>query len=270
MHISSRDNPKIKQYIKLASSKKYRRETGMFVLEGARLCKDAFDMWQQGKLGISACFATQKAIEKYSGYVEQKWFSQFDIFYTIDEDVAIKMSDSEFPQGVFIIARKEDKSLSDDRIKSDGKYLVLDDLQDPGNVGTILRTAEAVGVDAVIMCNNCCELYNPKVIRSAMGSALRLSVMLGGDFKGAALILKNKGIKVFASVIDKDAVSVTEADYSGGCAVVLGNEGNGMSAEDVAQCTGRLTIRMKGNMNSLNVATAASIILWEMRRGDNL
>lgn len=270
MHISSRDNPKVKQYIKLASSKKYRREAGMFVLEGARLCRDAFDMRQQGKLEISACFATQKAIEKYHDYIDPKWFSQDDRFYMIDDGIALKMSDSEYPQGIFVAAKMTDNSLSADRITSGGRYLVLDDLQDPGNVGTILRTAEAVGVDAVIMCNDCCELYNPKVLRSAMGSALRLSVMIGGSFKETADMLTDKGIKIYASVIDKDAVSVTEADYSGGCAVVLGNEGNGMSREDVELCSGKLTIRMHGNINSLNVATAASIILWEMRRGDDL
>ena len=94
--------------------------------------------------------------------------------------------------------------------------------------------------------------------------------MIGGSFKETADMLTDKGIRIYASVIDKDAVSVTEADYSGGCAVVLGNEGNGMSREDVELCSGKLTIRMHGNINSLNVATAASIILWEMRRGDDL
>ena len=136
-------------------------------------------------------------------------------------------------------------------------------------MGTLLRTADAVGVDAVIMCNDCCELYNPKVLRSAMGSALRLDIMITESLSDAADAFKNAGVRLYASVIDKDAVSVTAADYSGGCAVVLGNEGNGMSAQDVALCDERITIRMHGNINSLNVATAGSIILWEMCRGDD-
>ena len=267
MHISSRDNLKIKQYVKLAASKKHRREAGMFVLEGARLCKDAFDLWQQDKLEITACFATLKALEKYSEYVDEKWFSLCGNFYTIDEDIALKMSDSQYPQGVFVIAKCFDNTLAQSRIKPDGKYLVLDDLQDPGNVGTLLRTADAVGVDAVIMCNDCCELYNPKVLRSAMGSALRLDIMITESLSDGADAFRQAGIRLYASVIDKDAVSVTAADYSGGCAVVLGNEGNGMSAQDVALCDERITIRMHGNINSLNVATAGSIILWEMCRG---
>lgn len=270
MHISSRDNPKIKQYIKLAASKKYRNEMGMFVLEGARSCGDAFDMWQQEKLDITACFATPKALEKYGDYIKTEWFLQHDRFFTIDEDIAVKMSDAQFPQGIFIAARKLDNTLSADRLKADGKYLILDNLQDPGNVGTLLRTADAVGIDAVIMCNDCCELYNPKVLRSAVGSVFRVTTMIADDLETVAELLKSKGIKLFASVIDKDAVSVTEAGFRGGCAVVLGNEGSGMSGEDAALCDERITIKMHGNINSLNVATAGSIILWEMCRGDVL
>ena len=270
MHISSRDNPKIKQYIKLSTSKKARRETGLFVLEGARLCKDAFDLWQTNKLEITACFATEKAIEKYSDYVDPNWFTSDEKFYTVDGSIAVKMSDSQYPQGVFVIAKMLDNTLSSDKVKPDGKYLILDDVQDPGNVGTLLRTADAVGVGSVILCNDCCELYNPKVLRSAMGSALRLDIMLGNSFSQTLDMLKSKEIKVYASVIDSDAVAVTDADYSTGCAVVLGNEGNGMSDEDVKLCDERITIKMRGNLNSLNVATAGSIILWEMCRSEIL
>lgn len=269
MHISSRDNPKIKQYIKLATSKKYRNELGMFVLEGARSCRDAFDLWQRGQLDIEACFATPKAIEKYSDYINAKWFSQYDMFYTIEEDIVDKMSDSQFPQGIFVQVKKLDNTLSLDRLRVNGKYLIIDGLQDPGNVGTLIRTADAVGIDAVIMCGNCCELYNPKVIRSAMGSVLRIKIMFARELAQAAQALKSMGIKLFASVVDTTATSLTKADLSNGCAVVLGNEGNGMTDEDVELCDEKITIRMHGNINSLNVATAGSIILWEMCRGDN-
>lgn len=269
MHISSRDNPKIKQYVKLSASKKYRRETGLFVLEGARLCKEAFDLWQQGKLEITACFATEKALEKYSGYISKDWFGRCEQFYTVDDDVALKMSDSQLPQGIFVIAEMLDNSLDTDKIHAKGKYLILDNLQDPGNVGTLLRTADAVGIDAVIMCNDCCELYNPKVLRSTMGSVFRLNVFTADTLKDALEIMKRSGIRIYASVIDKDAVSVTDADYSSGCAVVLGNEGSGMPKLDVSLCDERLTIRMNGNIDSLNVAIAGSIILWEMCRGDD-
>ena len=270
MHISSRNNPNIKQFVKLASSKKYRRETGLFVLEGARLCRDAFDLWQQGRLDINSCFATEKALVKYKDYINKSWFESFDRFYTVDDDIAQKMSDSQYPQGIFVTASASDNEFDVSKLSASGRYLVLDDLQDPGNVGTLLRTAEAVGVDAVIMCNDCCELYNPKVLRSAMGSALRLEIMIAGSLEQIAKAFRTVGIRLYASVIDSDAISLTKAKLGKGCAVVLGNEGNGMSDEDAALCDEKLTIKMHGNTNSLNVATAGSIILWEMCRGDDL
>lgn len=270
MHISSRDNPKIKQYVKLASSKKYRREMGQFVLEGARSCRDAFEKWQQGELTVISCFATLKALEKYSEYINKDWFESCEQFYTVDDDIALKMSDLQYPQGIFVIAGYTQDKLSRERLSPTGRYLVLDDLQDPGNVGTLLRTADAVGIDAVVMCSDCCELYNPKVVRSAMGSIFRVKVYFADTLAEAADVFKSTGIKLYASVIDSDAVSVTKADLGNGCAVVLGNEGSGMPKEDVSVCDERITIRMHGNMNSLNVATAGSIILWEMCRGDEL
>lgn len=270
MHISSRDNPKIKHFVKLATSKKYRREAGQFVLEGARSCKDAFDSWLQNDLVITACFATNKALEKYSDYIDSSWFESFDQFYTIDEEISQKISDSQYPQGIFVIAEYSEKVLSGEFLDANGKYLILDDLQDPGNVGTLLRTADAVGVDAVIMCKNCCELYNPKVLRSAVGSIFRLNIYSAENLNIVAKAFEERRIRLYASVIDKDAVSVTNAGLGKGCGVVLGNEGNGLCADDVSLCDERITIRMHGNINSLNVATAGSIILWEMCRGDDL
>ena len=267
MHISSKDNPKIKQYIKLAESKKYRYETGCFVLEGARCCRDAFAQWNCNLFEIVSCFATEKAIEKYSDYINSMWFMNHENFYTIDDSIAVKMSDSQFPQGIFIVAKMFDNSFLGSKLKSKGKYLVLDNVQDPGNVGTLLRTAEAVGIDAAIMCN-CCDLYNPKVIRSAVGTASRLNIMFSDDFPEAVKLLKHCGIKVYATVIDSSACSVIQADFNGGVALVLGNEGNGMSDEDVLCCDKSITIKMRGNTNSLNVASAGSIFLWEMCRGE--
>ena len=245
MHISSKDNPKIKHFVKLASSKKYRREMGQFVLEGARSCKDAFDKWQQGGLEIIACFATKKALEKYSEYIDRSWFDSCEQFFTIDEEISLKISDSQYPQGIFVIAGYNEKELNSDVIDRFGKYLILDDLQDPGNVGTLLRTADAVGVDAVIMCSNCFELYNPKVIRSAVGSIFRLDIYSAESLNDVAAAFKKCGVKLFACVIDKDAVSVIKAGLGCGCGVVLGNEGNGLADEDVTLCDERITIRMR-------------------------
>lgn len=165
-----------------------------------------------------------------------------------------------------MIAYSHEKALAQGDFSKGGRYLVLDNLQDPGNVGTILRTADAVGVDGVVMCNNCCELYNPKTIRSAMGSVFRLDIYSADTLYEVCGMFGKNGIKTCAAVVDSSAVSVTECDFSGDCAVVIGNEGNGLSAEDANVCDEKITIRMQGNINSLNAAMAGGIILWEMFR----
>ena len=266
MFISSRDNPRIKRYIKLSANRKSRYQEGLFVIEGARVCRDAFEQWQNGKLNITSCFATHKAVEKYTDYIDPEWFNKYEQFCFISDDVAQKMSDSEYPQGIFVEAEmiKTGFEISDE--KTDGKYLILDDLQDPGNVGTLLRTAEAVGVDAVFMCG-CCDLYNPKVIRSAMGTVFRMRIIHTKSFSEVIKLLKGNSITVFASVIDENAESIINADFGGKSAMVLGNEGSGLSQNDVMLCDKKVTISMRGNTNSLNVASAGAILLWEMCKG---
>lgn len=271
MHIVSRDNPKIKLYLKLAGSKKARQEAGLFVLEGARLCSDAISEWQSGRLEIHAAFASLSALEKYGDYIDARLFEdeKSDVFFTVDEKLCQKISDTKASQGVYIIARMSNNILSEDCIKSNGKYLILNNLQDPGNLGTLLRTADAVGVDGVILSNNCCDLYNPKTLRSAMGSIFRIKTYIHNDFAQVVDVFRSCGVKTWASVVDKDAVSLVNADLSCGSAVVVGNEGNGLAKEQAMLCDERVTIKMQGNINSLNAAMAGAIMLWEMtRNGD--
>lgn len=271
MHIVSKDNPKIKLFCKLSNSKKARQEQGLFVIEGARLCSDAIAEWVSGRLDIHAAFASVSALEKYGDYIDAALFEddKWGRFFTVDDKLCSVLSDTKASQGIYIIAAMKDNSLSEDKIKAEGRYLVLDNLQDPGNLGTLLRTSDAVGVDGVVLSNNCCDLYNPKTLRSAMGSVFRLNVFVCNDFSEAISALKNHGIKTYAAVVDSNARSVTDADFTGGCAVVIGNEGNGLSAADAALCDENVTIKMHGNINSLNAAMAGSIILWEMtRNGD--
>lgn len=268
MHIVSKDNPKIKLCVKLSGSKKSRQETGLFFIEGARLCGDALKEWEQKNLELVALFASENALLKYSDYIDPKLFedSKSDIFYTVDESVCKKISDTKANQGVFAVAKAKDNRLCEGLINGNGKYLILNNLQDPGNLGTLLRTADAVGIDGVILCNNCCDIYNPKVLRSAMGSIFRVKVYVENDFSKVVEMLKNRGIKTSAAVVDKDAVSIIDADFSKGSAVVIGNEGNGLSKDDVMLCDEKVTIKMHGNINSLNAAMAGGIILWEMKR----
>lgn len=271
MHINSKDNPKIKLYKKLASNKKYRDEQGLFTIEGARNCVDTAYEALCENITIEAVFYTAQALEKYKNNL-----SVDDIFRCVDDDkifeisqeLADKMTDEGSSQGIFMIAKKLDIPFCEDNIDKGGKYLVLDGLQDPGNLGTLLRTADAVGVSGAVMTDNCVDLYNPKVVRSAMGSISRLKIFVVKRFEEAAELFGKVGILTAAAVV-RDGESITDFDFSKPCAVVIGNEGKGLPNEHVELCDRKITITMHGNIESLNAACAGTIILWEMFRGES-
>lgn len=271
MHINSKDNPKIKLYKKLAVSKKYRDEQSLFTIEGARNCVDTAYEALNGNIAVEAVFYTSRAVEKY-----RKTLSVDDIFrctdddriYEISDDVALKMTDEGSSQGIFMIAHKLDRDLCENELDRNGKYLVLDGLQDPGNLGTLLRTADAVGASGVVLTDNCVDLYNPKVVRSAMGSISRLKLFVVNSFERVAETFDAIGIETVAAVV-RNGEDITGFSFSKPCAVVIGNEGRGLSDEHIALCSKKVTIAMHGNIESLNAACAGTIILWEMFRGDS-
>lgn len=267
MYISSKDNANIKLYNKLSKDKKARNQLGLFTVEGMRICVDTAMEAAQGNVEIEAFFYTAQALEKYSGLLPVDHFEKIDSRkrFEIPPELAARMSEESSCQGVFIIARKLDKRLCAEVLNKNGKYLVLNNLQDPGNLGTLIRTADAVGIDGVVLTNNCCDLYNPKVVRSTMGSMPRMNIFIENDFSRAAGIFMNCGIKTAAAVVG-EAVSITEYDFSKPCAVVIGNEGRGLSEEHCNMCSERITINMRGHIDSLNAASAGTILLWEMTR----
>ena len=139
-------------------------------------------------------------------------------------------------------------------------------MQDPGNLGTILRTAEALGIGRVVLLGDCCDPLSPKALRASMGAVFRLGLSLEPSRQGLFSRLRGEGFRLLASVPDSAALPVTEVDFSQGpCAVFIGNEGNGLSQETIAQCR-RVTIPMAGRAESLNASAAATILLWEMAR----
>lgn len=267
MEISSRDNPKVKLYRKLASSKKAREEMGLFVIEGMRSCVDAVEEYLRGNIKLHSVFYVPEAKEKYADHLATCLFDDLkrDMVYEITREVSDKMSDEGSSQGAFVIAQKLDKEFSQAEIVSGGKYLVLDNLQDPGNLGTLLRTADAVGVDGVVLTNNCVDLYNPKAVRSAMGSMPRINIYIENDFYKVVDVFGSAGVKTAAAVTISGTV-ITDYDFSQPVAVVIGNEGRGLSQEHADSCTDKVTISMRGNIDSLNAATAGTIFLWEMTR----
>ncbi len=259
--ITSRDNPLIKEYIKLRDNKKYRTKEQKFVLEGARLTVDA----AKSGVPLEGVFITEEALEKYFDDIELLKSSSKERIYLISDKLAGVMEDTKNSQGIFSVAMTLDKNLGVSKIKTGSRFAVLDGLQDPGNVGTILRVSDAVGLDGVFLCD-CCDVYNPKTIRSTMGSIFRVPFRDDLSFHEAAQLIKDCGVVLYATVVDSDAESIRETVFCGSSCVVIGNEGNGLSEEDVALCNKRITIRMNGSIESLNAATAAAITLWEMTK----
>lgn len=269
MVISGRDNPRIKRLIKLISNRRARAAEGEFVIEGLRGCADAAKQFMgSSKPELTAVFVSESAWQKYRDTEYINILNMLDqrIVYTVSDEIADRISDSLNSQGVFATARIPDLKLDKSALDHEGKYIVLDNIQDPGNLGTIIRTADAVGADGVVLTNNCCDLYNPKTVRSAMGSISRIKTYSENDFEAVVSAFSDRGIVNIASVVSGGS-DLVGFGFPKGCAVYIGNEGNGMPAEHVEMCDEKITISMHGSIESLNAAMAATIILWEMTRG---
>ncbi len=261
MTVTSKDNQWVKEWRRLNDSAKYRRETGLFAIEGARLCGDAM----RSGVTLKAVLYTSSALAVYGNVVEPLLASA-DAVLEISPELSRHMSDTINPQGVFCIAKMLDNSLIIDKINIIGTYSALEDVQDPGNVGTVIRTAEALGIDGILLSDGCCDIYNPKVLRASMGGVFRLPLMRVGDMAQTVTALQDKGMTAFACVVDATATPITKAEMGQGSVTVIGNEGNGLRAETVAACRQSVTIPMTGRAESLNASMAAGIILWEMCR----
>jgi len=255
--ITSRENPVIKELAGLLTQKKLRDRTGLFALEGVRLCVDT----AQSGVRVRTLLLTPQARGQYPECETLEKFAKKTLL--IENGLAQRISDTKTPQGVFCICEKLDNQKSAVTMKRSGKYLVLADLQDPRNFGAILRTAQALGVDGVFAC--CCpDLYSPKMLRSAMGGQFRLPLEVHSDAAAAVARLRQTGVPVYAAALDNTAQMLGSVDLSGGCAMLIGNEGNGLSRELIAACSGNVIIPMRCDANSLNAASAAAILLWEM------
>lgn len=257
--ITARTNEKIKHAVRLGESAPLRKEAGEFFLEGARLC---FDAVQTG-IEIKQAFFTAKALWKYSEYVESI-IAVSGICYEISAEVSQKLSGTENPQGVFCICAMKNDSSSID-LKPDGKYIALENLQDPSNLGAVCRSAEALGLDGLIVSGGC-DIYNPKALRAAMGSSLRMNVISSDNL--AELIEKANamGMQTLASVPRNTATDIRKMSMQGGVVCCVGNEGSGLTEEVIGKCTAQVVIPMSGRAESFNASAAAAILAWELKR----
>ena len=258
--LASKSNEKIRAAVSVRDSSKARRESGLFFLEGARLCSDA----AENGIKIFRAFLSRSARKKYSGYCD-RIISVSEEVYEISDEVAAKLSDTQNTQGIFCVWRVKDISDGVNELRADGKYLLLENVQDPSNLGAVSRTAEALGIDGLIVCGGC-DIYNPKALRASMGSALRMNIISRESAVETINEANKNGMLTLASTPDKSSVKITEVNMAGGIVCVVGNEGNGVTPETMNACKMRVTIPMGGKAESLNAGTAAAILIWEMVR----
>ncbi len=253
IEITSKDNPLIKFVSQLQTSSKHRKESKIFVLEGLRICEDAYE----NNIRFDKLIVTQSAINKHSDYIE-KFSVVSDKCYVFREDLFKKICDTNTPQGILALAKIPNETVD---ISTEGKYLALENLSDPSNLGAIARTAEALGVSGIIMSSDSCDPYAPKSLRSSMGTLLRLPLYITDDL---LKFFSKNNLRAFACVVDKGADSIAKQEFTNGDVLIIGNEANGLSEKIKNNAYKCITINMSGKAESLNAAAAAAIAIWEM------
>lgn len=259
-NITSVSNPKIKFAINL-QQKKYRDKNELFLLEGIRNAEMALVQ----KADIDMCFCTQKALDNER---TQRLVDELTCpIYLVPDNIYQKISDTVSPQGFMLVVKYQKINL-DTFFATDknGLYLILDRLQDPGNLGTIIRTADAMGINGIICLNGTADIYSPKVVRSAMGSLFNIHIINKISETDLLTLTAKNNIKLYATALDDSAKPCWHINYPKNCAIILGNEANGVSETLLTKCTEKIYIPMQGNAESLNVANAGAMIMYEYCR----
>ena len=252
--ITSRENAKIKYACRLSSSAAFRRSEGRFLAEGRKLCPELARGAQ-----LETLFCTENALARCPE-LEQLPGEH----YLVEDHVADKLADVGTHQGVFGVFRTPEHSLEE--VRPGGRYLALERVQDPGNVGTLLRSAAAFGFDGVILSDGCASPYAPKTLRASMGAAVRIPVIETGAMLQAVAQLQARGITCLAAALyQSQPLSEAQASYPGGVCVVIGSEGQGLTDETIHACDRTVRIPMTDRVESLNAGIAGSILLWHFR-----
>lgn len=250
-HITSRSNALITRIRKLVAERKHRRREGVMVCEGPKMLGEALRwgaaldtvVWEAGK-------ARAQDIPDGVRQVE------------VPGDLLAALAPTQTPQGVLFLCQLPERALPE---KLEGRrYLVLDGVQDPGNVGTILRTADAFECDGVFLVNACADLFNPKTARATMGAIFRREAYSVTPEELFALLSKSN-IPLYGTALREDTVQLSDANLSK-AAVAIGSEGRGLSQQMLDECAKTLKIPMSPRCESLNAAIAATVVLWEMYR----
>ena len=247
-HITSRHNPLMGHIRKLAGSAAYRRATGEFLCDSPKLLQEAL-LWQAEITAV----VTISPLPRLPEHIRQ---------VQVPEDIMSSISPVKTPQGVLFTCRLPQAPLP--RSLTGRRYVLLDGVQDPGNVGTILRTLDAFDADGLLLTGGCADPYGWKAVRSSMGAVFRRPIYFGSPEELAAL-LHRSDLPLYGAALREDTVDARQADYTR-CVLAIGSEGRGLSREVLDLCDQTIRIRMSDRCESLNAAIAAAVLLWESWR----
>ena len=249
-HITSLKNPRVLQW-KSLKDRKGRRETGCFLAEGRKMVEEA----------LASGFPVEALL------VDDKRAGEFSLpggvpAFALPDHVLAAVCDTKTPQGIAAVVRMESGKPLGSRV------VALDGVQDPGNVGTIIRTADAAGLDGVILSAQCADVFSPKTLRATMGSVFRMPLVVTDDLPGYLRSLRETGYSVISSQLDGEPFYQRSGVGERFC-LIIGNEGNGVSDEVKAEATHKVALPMRGGAESLNAAIAAGIMMYDLMREDH-
>lgn len=256
--LSSRQNNIIRRYRALFRDKTFRAEEGVFPVEGAKLVEEAL---KSGLKPVGEALFTAEAAQKNPALAAR--LSGIMPVYEINEDLSAYIADTKSPQGIFACVKMLDNGENYAKIYKGRRLVILDRLQDVGNIGTIIRTCDAFGIDGIVLSEDCADVYSPKLVRSAMGSLYRVPIVSARLAEELPKLMAS-GFELYAAMLDENALPLDKAVFGEKSAVIIGNEGSGISEEIVSLCDKKIYIPISG-AESLNAAVAAAVLCWEMR-----
>ena len=269
--ITSRQNA----LVSLASAlteRKYRRKEGLFRFDGRKLFLEAL----QANVPLAAVLLRESTADQILEFVGDKALPQGCRCVLLSDALFDRISEEKSPDGVICLSKSLDKLhkiVTIDKRISDfvgpdaGRILMLESVRDPGNLGTVIRTARAFGISHLILSSDCADIYHSRTARAAMGTLFTQSVLVAEDFVGAVRELAQTRA-VYAAALDERAARLGSFPVAQPIALVVGNEGHGLSAEVIRSCTSSVYIPMEPGVESLNAALAAAVLLWELYRGN--
>ncbi|WP_349670406.1 RNA methyltransferase [Lacrimispora sp.] len=254
--ITSSANGKVKQVMNLIKKAKARNESGLFVAEGLRIFKE-IPREQIDSIFVSESFLKEEERKHLIGGMK---------YEVLTDDVFQVMSDTKTPQGILALVKQHAYTPEDlTRVPGPAFLMILENIQDPGNLGTIIRAGEGAGITGVLMNSTTADIYNPKVIRSTMGSVFRVPFAYTDDLADSILQLKKKGIKLYAAHLN-GRNNYEKEDYTVDTGFLIGNEANGLTEDTAKLADTYIKIPMMGSVESLNAAVASSVLMFETAR----